>query len=273
MKKAILVIFISLLTTLSTFSFAQTPKRTESEENLENAKIIITGTIGIIDRITCKIKTKKSEKKLQQWRLEGRVDVDCWYINNNGDLTQDNKYDCWIGDYHYGETWCSICKELQQKELEKQKTQKHELEFKEQRETEHEIEIKRQYVDLGLPSGTLWKKWNENELYEYQDAINQFGNQIPTKNQWEELMNLCHWKMTSNGFTVIGPNGESVDFSVDGFTMCDQADKQSVGSLGIYTSSTLSDDSDFIWSVVVGNDKKFGGDISDCWKKSVRLVR
>ncbi|MBQ6070203.1 MAG: hypothetical protein IJK85_00465 [Bacteroidales bacterium] len=67
MKKAMLFLFISLFTTLFTFSFAQTPQRTEAEENMGNAKIIITGTINIIDRITCKIKTQKSEKKLKKW--------------------------------------------------------------------------------------------------------------------------------------------------------------------------------------------------------------
>ena len=175
-----LFLFISLFTTLFTFSFAQTPQRTEAEENMENAKIIITGTINIIDRITCKIKTKKSEKKLKKWREEGRVDADCWHINEYGNLTED-KTDCWIDGYNYGEMWCSTCKEFERRhELERQKREREELAKQRAQQEKHEAEelLKQQYVDLGLPSGTLWKKWNEDNLYEYQDAIKQFGNQI-----------------------------------------------------------------------------------------------
>jgi hypothetical protein len=139
-------------------------------------------------------------------------------------------------------------------------------------ESENIVE-QQQYVDLGLPSGTLWKKKNEKDLYEYQDAVSQFGNQIPTKKQWEELMNHCQWQLTNNGYRVVGPNGNSIDLAEDGFIMCDQTEKLSVGGLGIYISSTSSDEEEFYWSLVISANKRFGDDISDCWKKSVRLVR
>ena len=45
-----------------------------------------------------------------------------------------------------------------------------------------------QYVDLGLPSGTLWKA--ENEIaghYTYEEAVVKFESKLPTKEQWEEL--------------------------------------------------------------------------------------
>lgn len=32
------------------------------------------------------------------------------------------------------------------------------------------------YVDLGLPSGTLWKNSNEFGYYNFNDAVNRFGN-------------------------------------------------------------------------------------------------
>ena len=46
------------------------------------------------------------------------------------------------------------------------------------------------YVDLGLPSGTLWKNHYEPSLWnDYDDAIAQFGDSIPSLTQWEELIN------------------------------------------------------------------------------------
>lgn len=67
--------------------------------------------------------------------------------------------------------------------------------------------------------------------------------------------------------------GNSIDLVKDGFIMCDQTEKLSAGGLGIYTSSTSSEEEEFYWSLVISIEKRFGDDISDCWKKSVRLVR
>ena len=273
MRKKNIFIIICLLTTSIKYTHAQTPGRTESEENFENAKIIVTGTIKIIDRIAYKIKAKKSEKKLEQWRAEGRLGVDCWYINSKGDLEEDLNYDCWIGDYHYGKTSCSSCIELQHREAVRLQKEEYECNIREQQKTVFELETEKQFVDLGLPSGTLWKRQNEDNLFEYQEAISQYGNQIPTQQQWEELMSLCQWTITRNGYRVVGSNGQSIDLPKDGFTMCDQAERISVGSLGIYTSSTLSDESGFVWSLMISGNDKFGEATSDCWRKAVRLVK
>ena len=35
------------------------------------------------------------------------------------------------------------------------------------------------YVDLGLPSGTLWKDKNESGQYKFQDALKKFGDNLP----------------------------------------------------------------------------------------------
>ena len=53
------------------------------------------------------------------------------------------------------------------------------------RETEEEAS---QFVDLGLASGTLWKKDNEKGglcTFEIATARVRFENQIPTKEQFE----------------------------------------------------------------------------------------
>lgn len=92
-------------------------------------------------------------------------------------------------------------------------------------------------VDLGLPSGTLWRDKNENgghsfrqiydierinyqnnernlekgNLYTYTEAANKFGNSIPTKEQWEELLITCQWIwIEDNQYKVIGPSGDYI---------------------------------------------------------------
>ena len=64
------------------------------------------------------------------------------------------------------------------------------------------------YVDLGLPSGTLWKDQNEIAgLYTYEQAMEKFGNELPTKEQLEELQTSCRWTWTGSSYRVEGPNG------------------------------------------------------------------
>ena len=40
------------------------------------------------------------------------------------------------------------------------------------------------YVDLGLPSGILWKANNESGFYDYDSAVNKYGNKLPTHEHW-----------------------------------------------------------------------------------------
>ena len=49
-----------------------------------------------------------------------------------------------------------------------------------------------EYVDLGLPSGTLWKKTNEGGTYSrftYGEAYGRFRSKLPTYEQYIELKN------------------------------------------------------------------------------------
>jgi len=69
------------------------------------------------------------------------------------------------------------------------------------------------YVDLGLPSGTLWKNADENcGDISYQEAVSRYGNNIPTWEQLVELITLCTWTKTSNGYNVTGPNNKTILF-------------------------------------------------------------
>lgn len=98
------------------------------------------------------------------------------------------------------------------------------------------------YVNLGLPSGTKWNSTNETNpndeynFYKLDDAMS-FGDNLPTREQFEELKNLCSWTWTGNGYKIVGPNGKYINLPAAGFrpctgTVCD------VGSIGYYWSST-----------------------------------
>ena len=73
------------------------------------------------------------------------------------------------------------------------------------------------YVDLGLPSGTLWKNQTEEDFYTYDEAINRFGKNLPSKGQWEELMDKCKWTWNGCGYIVTGPNGYSIELPAMGY--------------------------------------------------------
>ena len=66
-------------------------------------------------------------------------------------------------------------------------------------ETEEDRERKRAqlkaqgWVDLGLPSGTLWKDTNEEGFYTFSKAVDKFGSSLPTKQQFDELIKSCKW--------------------------------------------------------------------------------
>lgn len=84
---------------------------------------------------------------------------------------------------------------------------------------------KTEYVDLGLPSGTLWakeyEKENGNTLYlPYEKAARLH---LPTIEQWEELLTTCQWRPNyyNNSFcfsaiNCIGPNGTIITFDTTG---------------------------------------------------------
>lgn len=117
---------------------------------------------------------------------------------------------------------------LQAEERERQRT-----------EQQRKATLKAQgYVDLGLPSGTLWKDKNEEGgFYSYDQAVSKFGNKMPTKEQLEELENLCQWIWIGRGFEVVGPNGESIVLPAVGYRDS-YGNVNEVDSNGSYWSST-----------------------------------
>lgn len=101
------------------------------------------------------------------------------------------------------------------------------------------------YVDLGLPSGTLWKNQNETnpndsyDFYTYDEAVQQFGDQLPTKEQFKELKENCTyvWDESARGCWFYGPNGNRIFLPAAGGRGC-AGDVGGVGSTGLYWSAT-----------------------------------
>ena len=121
-----------------------------------------------------------------------------------------------------------------------------------------EVSPELHFVDLGLPSGTKWCKFNvdatsprdkgnfyawgettEKSTYTWKNykycsgtattcknigddisktdydiaysLYKEIGGQIPTADQWNELITLCKWdEVGFDGYTVTGPNGQSI---------------------------------------------------------------
>lgn len=121
------------------------------------------------------------------------------------------------------------------------------------------------YVDLGLPSGTWWKSRNENGTYKYDDAISRFGNKLPNKRQYNELMKSCTWTWNGNGFTITGPNGNTIFFSTEGQLNGHQG--------GFYMSSTLEEGNVVSWVCYPKERKGFLNFLNKYSSLSVRLVR
>ena len=80
-----------------------------------------------------------------------------------------------------------------------------------------------EFVDLGLPSGTLWsaeyEKEGENIIYLPYDKASLLD--IPTVEQYNELLSLCRWESMginsySGKFVCVGPNGKTITFKSTG---------------------------------------------------------
>ena len=137
-----------------------------------------------------------------------------------------------------------------------------------------------EYVDLGLPSGTKWKTTNEtnpndeNDFYTYDEALEKYGEQLPTSEQFQELIYNCTWNWDDikKGYTVVGKNGSSIFLPAVGLRNCYDTVKE-VDSVGDYWSSMFVESSDY----AVGLDFRSGElDLfghARCLGLSVRLVQ
>ncbi|MBR6017278.1 MAG: hypothetical protein IK073_01490 [Paludibacteraceae bacterium] len=129
------------------------------------------------------------------------------------------------------------------------------------------------YVDLGLPSGTLWKEQNEIDGFcTYEQAIALYGNGLPTKEQLEELKLICKWTWTGSGYEVEGPSGATITLPAAGYRDC-YGSVKNVGSDGYFWSSTPYNGSELALELYF-NSGQVDIDLNyRCAGRSVRLVR
>ncbi len=128
------------------------------------------------------------------------------------------------------------------------------------------------YVDLGLPSGAMWKNKNEEGgFYTYDEAMSKFKNDLPTEEQLIELKDKCTWTWMDNGYKVMGPNGNSIFLPAAGYRFCDGSVGR-VGWNGYYWSSTPGG-SKFAWYLYFNSGSVSMYSYSRCNGLFVRLVR
>ena len=127
------------------------------------------------------------------------------------------------------------------------------------------------YVDMGLPSGTVWKAQNEEGLMAFNDAKKKYGRSIPSMKQWEELKKYCVWEWTGDGYNVTGPSGQGIFIPAAGYrNVSGQVGK--VGTFGNYWSST-SKDSKEAWRFGFEPGKFSMAAHSRQYGRSVRLIQ
>ena len=127
------------------------------------------------------------------------------------------------------------------------------------------------YIDLGLPSGTLWADTNEEGYYNYETAVEKYGDNLPTREQFEELQTQCQWKWNGSGYDVTGPNGNTLVLAAAGYRYCDGCVYR-VDSNGCYWSS-MPYDSNYVWSLYFNSSDVTIGNYNRCYGGTVRLVK
>ena len=132
------------------------------------------------------------------------------------------------------------------------------------------------YVDLGLPSGTRLKRFNEPGYYTHEGAVNKFtAANLPTKEQIAELDDNCTWTWDDNKKSFIGkgPNGNKIIMPAAGYIRCDDVYRDQE-ERGLYWSSTLDDDKAYYLYLQTPSQPFVNVETEDpCFSFSVRLVK
>ena len=71
-----------------------------------------------------------------------------------------------------------------------------------------------EWIDLGLPSGTLWAKEDSKSPLPFNMARNRYSLCLPSRSHAQELKECCKrsWDSRTNRVQFIGPNGNSIYF-------------------------------------------------------------
>ena len=97
------------------------------------------------------------------------------------------------------------------------------------------------YIDLRLPSGTLWAENNEPGYYNFYNAISKFRNQLPTLEQYKELREFTLHKFDNKqkGMWFLGRSGNELFLPAAGFVYKNSL--YHAGVYGRYLSTTTND--------------------------------
>ena len=106
----------------------------------------------------------------------------------------------------------------------------------------HLVKAPAGFVDLGLPSGLLWAEKQEEGYYTHEEAVKKYGEALPQPEEFVELWRVCKWDWSKErrGYTVTGPNGNSIFLAASGYRNRASGDLNGVGSYGIYWSAAQS---------------------------------
>lgn len=137
------------------------------------------------------------------------------------------------------------------------------------------------YVDLGLPSGTLWKEKDERGFYDYHNALEKFSDMLPTKIQFQELIDFCQWSFSgwdkdTTYYKVTGKNGESIFFTNNGGIYNDGR-VYGHNQNGLFWTSTKNGDAEnsYVLSTYrdnVDNDAPFEGNEIEVTNKVYQII-
>lgn len=251
MKKSILIVLAIMLSCMCTSSAqntnANTKDTTKTEKKDEGPKIyrrssvyILVGylrifpyELGAFDYPPTDIINRVNANEqygYNTWRIPTNAEITI--IKANGYADQKEKY--MTQESKSGRVLLVTDKEkadiLRQRNAERQKR---EAAIEDQRRQQREEEEKRKqeellqqkvdslsqltgFIDLGLPSGTLWSAQYEPCKYSFNMAMMLYGDAIPSKKQCEELINSCTWTAVKNkegrteGYIVTSKNGNSI---------------------------------------------------------------
>ncbi len=118
------------------------------------------------------------------------------------------------------------------------------------------------YVDLGLPSGVKWRSVPESSYYTISKAKKKFGKRLPTNEDFSELIAKCTWVWVGNGYSVIGPNGNSIYMPAKGFINHNDNRKSEENEVGYYWAESNSIGNATYWVTINAEKYKLNNHVS-----------
>lgn len=101
--------------------------------------------------------------------------------------------------------------------------------------------FEKKWVDLGLPSGTLWCDTNEEGYYSWNEMMNKFDEEsLPKLTDFAELCVYCDWRWDDKkkGMLVIGSNTNSIFLPASGYRYNSRCNLYEIGYVGYYWSTS-----------------------------------